>query len=508
MAHREPAMRHRVERFAHLLIGTLLTLVVFALVWRTFHELNDPINGQDEAIVLLYTDRLLAGDFAYFSYESVYPFGLGALLALPVALLQDDLLLIRLLPFALAVLMVSLLILRTRRTLPALVLLVVLLGTWPEGALFWQYAVLLFGISLQLLLFPKPFIQGMGAFLLVCVLSVRLDFALVVAPIVVAHIFSMWRGGLTPGRKAILLGYVIGSVPLLFQVGLLVVQPGFFNWLHIQQTIGKGRILPLDLATSLTTVFALIGGVATMTLTAIFMYRRKRRIPLFVVLAIGGAGTLAVFQALRRFDSVHLYYALGLCAIAIAGASTNHKRYRSFPLVTVLGALVLLIPHISVLQVATQFFRQLPTIDFATTDRESRSLCTNSRCIEVEPRLADWYDEPLKLVSANDSSSVFIGPSDLRTANYSDDWAYLLLDNPVCSRFLEMNPGSSNRSDSGLEDDLADCDYLVLTALYNMPIENEWARDEFARSRHNDALSRFDLVYSNDVVFVYRNRNI
>jgi hypothetical protein len=121
-------MRHRVERFAHLLIGTLLTLVVFALVWRTFHELNDPINGQDEAIVLLYTDRLLAGDFAYFSYESVYPFGLGALLALPVALLQDDLLLIRLLPFALAVLMVSLLILRTRRTLPALVLLVVLLA--------------------------------------------------------------------------------------------------------------------------------------------------------------------------------------------------------------------------------------------------------------------------------------------------------------------------------------------------------------------------------------------
>ena len=244
-----------------------------------------------------------------------------------------------------------------------------------------------------------------------------------------------------------------------------------------------------------------------MTLVAIFVYRRRRNIPLFVVFAVVGAGALAVFQALRRFDAIHLYYALGLCAIAVAGIATNRKTHQTFPPATVLGVLLLLVPHIGVLQVAAPFFRQLPTIDFATTEKESKSLCLNGRCIEVEPRLADWYTEPLNLFSANDSSSVFIGPSDLRTANYSDDWVYLLLNNPVCSRFLEMNPGSSNRYDSGLEDDLADCDYLVLTALYNMPIENEWARQEFAKSRHNNALTRFDLVYSNDVVFVYRNRN-
>jgi hypothetical protein len=85
---------------------------------------------------LLYADRLLAGDFAYFDYESVYPFGSGLLLLLPVRLFTDDIFVVRLKPVFFASGLLGVFTFRTRRVLPALITLVVLLGTWPKDTLY------------------------------------------------------------------------------------------------------------------------------------------------------------------------------------------------------------------------------------------------------------------------------------------------------------------------------------------------------------------------------------
>lgn len=62
----------------------------------------------------------------------------------------------------------------------------------------------------------------------------------------------------------------------------------------------------------------------------------------------------------------------------------------------------------------------------------------------------------------------FVGPRDLRFANYNDTFIYFLLPRlrPV-SRYLEMNPGCANRSDSGLTQEISRANWLILTTRYN-----------------------------------------
>jgi hypothetical protein len=488
-----------------LVIGVLLAATACSLLYLLLGELDNPINGQDEALVLLYSDRLLAGDFAYLDYESVYPFGLGLLLVLPVSLFTDDVLVVRLIPLFLASGLLGVFAFRTHRVLPVLITSVVLLGTWPEGTLYWQYALVLFGLGLQFVLTKHNFSQAVGAILLAFVTSIRLDFAVVILPIIFIHLASMRR---YKRREffPLLFGYLVGLIPLVFQLILIVLGPGIAEWLSIQQTIGRGRVLPIEISSQLSTLMILVGGALISAVCATFARRSSGLPPLFVVAAVCGAAVLAVFQALRRLDAVHLSYALGLCAMASSGLISPVQRVQSSLRTALVGSFLLLIPHLNILEPINGFFRLAPKTGVATTFKESRALCSDVRCLDLEPNLVDWYAEPLRLLSTQPTASVFIGPSDLRTANYSDNWFYLLLENPVCSRFLEMNPGSSNRSDSGLEKDLTDCDYLVLTSLYNMPIENDWALKEFQRSKHNNALSRFAMIYTNNVVSIYANK--
>lgn len=497
-----------LRRLAGVSLVVTIGAVASAMLWRVAAELAIPVNGQDEAIVLLYADRLLEGDLAYVDYESVYPLGLGALLVLPSLFVGNDLLLIRLIPIALAALMITVFAINRRRVIPPLVLLVVLLGTWPEGALFWQYSLILLGLGLHLLLTRNRHLHPLGAFVIALSAGVRLDFLLVAVPIALLHLRTSGSPfkDATSSSRALWIGYCIGFLPVGIQGLLILRQPGLGEWLYIQRSIGNGRILPIAWRQASIQLIALGIGLGLSVLLAVLLYRRFREIPIFVVAASAGAAVLGGFQALRRFDAVHLQYALGLVAVTASGCTLERSSVKALSMASVAGVALLLLPHVNQLQSLHGYFRISPTLEQRSIEIESRLLCTERRCLTVEPRLADWYQEPLSIINERKSSSVFVGPSDLRTANYSDDWLYLLLDNPVCSRFLEMNPGSSNRPDSGIEKDLADCDFLVLTALYNMPLENDWSRKLFSASRHNNALAPFDLVWSNDVVFLYRNR--
>ncbi len=62
---------------------------------------------------------------------------------------------------------------------------------------------------------------------------------------------------------------------------------------------------------------------------------------------------------------------------------------------------------------------------------------------------------------------LFVGPQDLRRTNYGPTYVYFLLrELEPASYYMEMIPGTANRENSGLADDLRGADWLILT--------NEW----------------------------------
>lgn len=61
--------------------------------------------------------------------------------------------------------------------------------------------------------------------------------------------------------------------------------------------------------------------------------------------------------------------------------------------------------------------------------------------------------------------SLFVGPQDLRRTNYGPTYVYFLLPKlEPASYYMEMNPQTANREDSGLADELRAADWLVLTS--------------------------------------------
>jgi hypothetical protein len=97
---------------------------------------------------------------------------------------------------------------------------------------------------------------------------------------------------------------------------------------------------------------------------------------------------------------------------------------------------------------------------------------------------------------ARPGQKLFIGPDDLRFAIYNDTSFYFLLpDLQPVSRYLEMNPGSANRSGSGLADQVAGADWLILTSRYRNLIEPNDSRIP-GSSLPNEVVGRLFCLHS------------
>jgi hypothetical protein len=63
---------------------------------------------------------------------------------------------------------------------------------------------------------------------------------------------------------------------------------------------------------------------------------------------------------------------------------------------------------------------------------------------------------------------LFVGPSDLSKTPYSDAyWYYLFGDLDPATRYIEMDPGIADAPDSGLAEDLATADWVILSHLWD-----------------------------------------
>ena len=92
---------------------------------------------------------------------------------------------------------------------------------------------------------------------------------------------------------------------------------------------------------------------------------------------------------------------------------------------------------------------------------------------------ADAVNEMLPVVDriARPGDKLFVGTGDLRKTPYSEAFLYYLLPQTrPGTRYIEMDPGVANRSDSGLADDLASSDLVILSS-----IRDDWVEPNAAR---------------------------
>lgn len=102
-------------------------------------------------------------------------------------------------------------------------------------------------------------------------------------------------------------------------------------------------------------------------------------------------------------------------------------------------------------------------------EHDAQDVARAGRTVPVEaaraPELRGLIDA---LGPVRPGTRLFVGPSDLRTAYYNDTFLYFLFpETRPASRYLELNPGTANRADSGLREELSSADLLLLTSEYD-----------------------------------------
>lgn len=488
-------------------------LVVMHVIW-----LRSPLDSQDEAMILVYTDAIGQGRFPYRDIESVYSMGLSVPLRPLFAVVADDVLLIRLISLIL-LLVTSWLLFQRLRPQPLLryVVPVALAAVWPTPTLYWCFALGALAIGVIGTEATCPRRRWLGYLLIGFSMSVRYDFAVIALPLIAAGLLDDRPGGVALKKssrwRSVGVPFVIGFAPGLVSAIQVVFNVGLSRWIESQSLVRQGRYIPID-SDEKRMLFAVAIGLVVVTagLMASIRISSSPRIKWerLRFWSVPGAVLLGAIQMIQRFDRWHIHYAVSLVAVVVVPILVRWVTTRPGESwrrvgISLLGALAFVL----MLQVAPnrnylrEFVNMSPSQVGVLQMPPSARLCGDRRCLDLPQRAATDYAEIVAYVNANPNKSVFVGPLDLRGAYYSDNWLYALWSNEFCSRFLELNPGSTNAKDGVLAADLADCDLLVLTSVYDGFFQNDWSRRKAAASTNNEILQDFRVVMSsgNAVLF-------
>lgn len=178
-------------------------------------------------------------------------------------------------------------------------------------------------------------------------------------------------------------------------------------------------------------------------------------------------------QAIQRADSTHLAWAgaVPIAFLPIALVEVLRERPRALwarNLVaagSVVLAVFLFIPHFllrNYVDYVAQTFDRHRIVN--TIDVDGRRFYygrpdTIAAVKEMLPDLERWGRPGDRLV---------VGNVDLRKTPYSDAWIYYILPEfEPATHYIEMDPGVANAEDSGLADDIAAADLVILTSTYD-----------------------------------------
>jgi hypothetical protein len=327
----------------------------------------------------------------------------------------------------------------------------------------------------------------------------RLDLVLAVG----ASGLIVWLGLDRTARRRLLAGLVVGCSPYLVHVAMagpraaftgLVLEPVFDlrGGRHLPIPPSTGRLdgflqgagaldqppWPLPAPTGPHQLwlwfFALLAAGAVLIWAGVVARRRTggRRLLAIAVFSVG------LFpQAVQRPDSTHLAW-VGCVAFAMLPAAVielwraRTTRDTQGPASWRLGLAALTVPVVLLLVVAPYFtFRS-----YAEATAQSLGHRRTERTIEHHGRrfpykrhdAAAAVNEMLPIVDelTEPGDRLVVGPGDLRKTPYSEAFLYFLLPDLVPgTRYIEMDPGVANAPDSGLADEIARADVVILSTI-------------------------------------------
>lgn len=329
---------------------------------------------------------------------------------------------------------------------------------------------------------------------------------------------AMWRP--TVERvKPLLAGLALGSAPMLVHVAMagpraafegMFVEPVFRlrpgrslpvppSWSELDGFLQKAaglRTLGWDLPAP-TSAQQVALWFYLVPLSALFVagvgIRAARRAPheprAVLLRAVGLFGVGMLTQAMQRPDTAHFAWVscvpLALVPVAVhellprRWAPGSPKRWAAacLPLVVVI---VGLIPHYTVrtyVDLTGQSFGR--NVFGYPVNHEGRNF---------------YYGSPDAAAAANElvadlgaqarpGERLLVGPVDMRFTPYSDAFFYFLFPDLVpATRYIEMDPGVANRADSGLADEVASADWLILSNVWS-----NWSEPNTSRDPGSDA---------------------
>lgn len=244
--------------------------------------------------------------------------------------------------------------------------------------------------------------------------------------------------------------------------------------------------------------FAVIILLVAVPVIVVALRRRRGATPRTTVLLVGSMlGLGLIGQAMQRPDSTHLAWGSCVTFALLPGLLAEvlpRRVHRGSHLrrdLTAAGAVAL------VLLVVCPFFTYRSYLLYARVSvgdlpggyevrRDDRRFTFGNAALqEASQRAIDDLD-----AWSQPGQRLLVGPADLSRTIYSDAIFYHLFPELTpATRFIEMDPGLADRADSGLADDVASADWLLLTNFWTGWFEPN-ASIEFGSDEPNQVVAR------------------
>ena len=461
-----------------VVLGAVL-LIAFAAPLHS--ELRLPLFPQDEGLLLEYPALMLHGEVPSHSFESVYGVTNLWIIAAAFKLFGYTVTVERAVGIAYRfVIAASLFWLawRHRGIIAAFVAggicIVLFVGTLGVAAYAWMGALAFASLALVLIDvgLRKTMRRLPVALAGVCFgisVGARIDMVLAIALVLIALIATRREC-----LKWLIIGLLVGVVPPLINV----VQAGLPSVIRDQITqpifvSGPARRLPLSTLTweeLLLASLCVAIAFATVAFGVVLVRRHPDNWDSVLLLVVGAFELGLLPQTFQRSDVGHLsQVACFVLPAAVLLPALRLSRLTAPRTVNwtpvIVGVVVLLL--------AEPFFGNVywSEVGIGKAPRDPFSTQNEGRSVPVDSA-SDRADLELLLKQIDQRSHpgqrIFVGPSDLRTANYNDTSIYFLLPQLTPGSFyLEMNPGVANGTNSQLAADLRQDDLLLLSTRYD-----------------------------------------
>ena len=518
-------------------------VAVVSLALPFIGALTDVGGAMEEGFMLVFPERVLAGDVPNRDFLHLYGPGSLWVLAAAFALLRPALIVER----GIGALQLLGVVLAVRSWLAPWgfaaattgAVIAAVFAITPIGlvALPWMggLALLLWGalLAVRALEDQRPRLALAGGVLAGFALLYRPDLAGALLAVALVAARRMARAGLL--RPAVL-GGALGTAPMLVHVAMagfgrvvdgifvdpvvrlrpgraLPVPPSSDTLDGYLQRIAELVVLdwpaPFTIPVQLRTWFlAVVVATVVIVVGAVVATRRgDPRHQRFAVIAAIAAGILP--QALQRPDSTHLAW-VSCFTLAVLPIAIAELVPRQAPRPVAVGA--------GLVAVALAFVALFPAFTLRPyTELVLQSAGTKRTAVEVthgdrnffvgRADVARAVEQIAPLVDADTAPGdrLFVGPADLTRTPYVDTWLYHLFpDLEPATYYLEMDPGIADAEGSRLADDLASADAVLLTTTWD-----NWVEPNDSVERGDDAAAavlrdHFCVVDSRDGVTYLR----